>query len=407
MSQIKVDLVNQGRSPIVETEVAGILRRTVDAGRLRACSDAAKAVSETELSMVCVGTPSNGNGSLDMRHVRNVCAEIGAALAKLNRYHVVVIRSTILPGTMRKQIIPALERASGKRAGVDFGICNNPEFLREGTAVRDYYDPPKTVIGCSDERSGKLVLGLYDGVPGPKILVDIDTAETVKYVDNVWHALKVGFANEIGNICKALGVDSHKVMGIFVQDTKLNIASTYLKPGFAFGGSCLPKDLRALNYCAKILDVDSPILQAILPSNQLHIERALQMIMRAEGKKVGVLGFSFKAGTDDLRESPIVEIIERLLGKGYDVRIYDRNVNVARLGGANRDFILNHIPHICALMSDSLADVIAHADTVVVGNGAAEFMNVPSQLGEKQKLIDLVRVSDPNNLGSRYEGICW
>ncbi len=290
------------------------------------------------------------NGGLDLKYVRNVCEEIGAALRDKSGFHVVVARSTMLPGSMRNIVIPALEEASGKKAGTDFGVCNNPEFLREGTAVYDFYNPPKTVIGETDTRSGDMLAAIYEKMDAPLLRTDVETAEMVKYTDNVWHALKVGFSNEIGNICKAVGIDSHKVMEIFCKDTKLNLSPYYMKPGFAFGGSCLPKDVRALAYKARSLDLEVPIINAIMPSNERQIEKGLKMIMDAGSKKVGILGFSFKAGTDDLRESPLVEVIERLLGKGYDVKLYDRNVNVASLVGANRDYILNHIPHISRLM---------------------------------------------------------
>jgi GDP-mannose 6-dehydrogenase len=317
----------------------------------------------------------------------------------------------MLPGSMRDVVMPTLEAASGKRIGVDFGVCNNPEFLREGTAVYDYYHPPKTVIGESDSRAGDLLLQLYANMKAPLIRTSIETAEMVKYTDNVWHALKVGFANEIGNLCKAVGIDSHEVMEIFCQDTKLNLSPYYLKPGFAFGGSCLPKDVRALTYKGKSLDVPLPILNAILPSNDLQVQRAVDMVMARGKRRVGVLGFSFKAGTDDLRESPMVEVIERLLGKGYDLRIYDRNVSIAALTGANRDYILNHIPHISRIMVDSMAAVTDFAEVLVIGNGAAEFRDVLGSLREGQAVIDLVRIAKDQRSQDlktgRYDGICW
>jgi GDP-mannose 6-dehydrogenase len=318
-----------------------------------------------------------------------------------------VIRSTILPGTMRRMVIPVLEETSGKKAGKDFGVCNNPEFLREGTAVMDFALPSKTVIGEIDSASGDALVPLYEKLNAPLIRTDVETAEMVKYIDNSWHALKIGFANEIGNLCKAFSVDSHKAMEIFCQDKKLNISSAYLKPGFAFGGSCLPKDLRALSYSAKLHDLELPILNAILPSNELQVSRGLQLIMEEGRKRVGILGFSFKEGTDDLRESPMIEIIERLAGKGYDVRIYDRNVQVARLVGANRDFILNRIPHISKLMVDSIDAVLDHAETIVIGNKASEFESVPQRLQAGQRLVDFVRISSSRSSNGEYSGICW
>jgi GDP-mannose 6-dehydrogenase len=354
-----------------------------------------------------VGTPSRANGDIELRFVRRVCEQIGAALRQHEGAPVVVIRSTMLPGTMREMVIPALEASSGRRAGTDFGVCINPEFLREGTAVHDYFNPPKTVIGELNRASGDLLASLYSGTSGPLIRTDIETAEMVKYADNAWHALKVGFANEIGNLCKGLEVDSHRVMDIFCQDTKLNLSPYYLKPGFAFGGSCLPKDLRALLYRAKTLDVSLPILAAILPSNEQQIERGVRAVIDQGSGKVGILGFSFKAGTDDLRESPVVELTERLIGKGFDLRIYDKNVSLARIHGANRDYILNRIPHISRLMVSTVDEVLAHAGTIVIGNAAPEFRDVPKRLTERQTIIDFVRVCDSRSVAGVYEGICW
>ena len=356
---------------------------------------------------MCVGTPSEINGNLNLQYVRRVCEEIGDALRTLGRYHIVVIRSTVLPGTMRDVVIPTLDQRSGKRAGVDYGVCFNPEFLREGTAVHDFHHPPKTVVGESDPRAGDALLQLYAGLPAPEIRTSLEVAEMVKYVDNTWHALKVGFANEIGSICKGINIDSFSVMDIFCQDTKLNLSSYYLKPGYAFGGSCLPKDVRALRYRAKSLDVEVPILDSILPSNSAHVQRGIDLVLQKGRRKVGVLGFSFKAGTDDLRESPLVELIERLLGKGYDLLVYDRNVNLARLTGANRDYILNHVPHIAKLMRDSIEEVLAHAEVVVIGNSAPEFAGIAGSLREDQSVIDLVRIKGDLASHERYEGICW
>jgi GDP-mannose 6-dehydrogenase len=304
-------------------------------------------------------------------------------------------------------VIPTLESASGRKAGAEFGVCINPEFLREGSAVHDYFNPPKTVIGELNEASGNLLASLYAHLDAPLVRTDIETAEMVKYTDNVWHALKVGFANEIGNVCKGLGVDGHRVMDIFCKDTKLNLSPYYLKPGFAFGGSCLPKDLRALLYKAKMLDVSVPILAAILPSNEQQIERGVRAVVDRGSKKVGVLGFSFKAGTDDLRESPVVELTERLLGKGFDLRIYDSNVNIARIHGANRDYILNRVPHISRLMVSSIGEVMSHADTIVIGNASPEFTDVPGRLRASQSVVDLVRISGSRSVAGVYEGLCW
>ena len=405
-NQTKVDLINKGLTPIIEKDIGEMIAKTVTDGKLRATTDVHEAVMRSDISLICVGTPSQLNGNLDLSYVRRVCEEIGSAIRHKNGFHVVVARSTMLPGSMRNVVIPSLELTSGKKAAVDFGVCNNPEFLREGTAVYDYYNPPKTVIGESDSRAGDLLVKLYEKMNAPLVRTDLETAEMVKYTDNNWHALKVVFANEIGNICKAVGIDGHKVMEIFCQDTKLNLSSYYMKPGFAFGGSCLPKDVRALAYKGRSLDLDLPLLNAIMPSNQRQIEKAISMITDKGHRKIGILGFAFKAGTDDLRESPIVDVIEYLIGKGYELKLYDKNVNLAALTGANRDYILNHIPHISKLMVASTDEVLSHAETIVIGNGAEEFRGVPGSLKAGQVVVDLVRVINERS-GDRYDGICW
>jgi GDP-mannose 6-dehydrogenase len=405
-NQTKVDLINKGATPIIEKDIGEMIAKTVSKGKLRAAMDVREAVIGSDISLICVGTPSQLNGNLDLSYVRRVCEEIGLAIKEKDSFHVVVARSTMLPGSMRNVVIPSLELTSGKKAAVDFGVCNNPEFLREGTAVYDYYNPPKTVIGESDSRAGDLLIKLYEKMSAPLIRTDVETAEMVKYTDNNWHALKVAFANEIGNICKAVGIDGHTVMEIFCQDTKLNLSPYYMKPGFAFGGSCLPKDVRALTYKGKSLDLELPVLNAIMPSNQRQIEKAISMITEKGHRKVGVLGFAFKAGTDDLRESPIVDVIEHLIGKGYDLKLYDKNVNLAALTGANRDYILNHIPHISKLMVESMDKVLHHAETIVIGNTAEEFRVVPGNLRADQVVVDLVRIINVRS-GDRYDGICW
>jgi GDP-mannose 6-dehydrogenase len=405
-NKTKVDLINQGISPIVEKDIGEMIAAAAKNNVLRATLDVRDAVINSDISMVCVGTPSQLNGNLDLSHVRKVCEQIGAALKEKSAFHVVVARSTMLPGSMRTVVIPALESYSGKKAGVDFGVCNNPEFLREGTAVFDYYNPPKTVIGETDSKAGELLMQLYAKMTAPLIRTEVETAEMAKYADNTWHAVKVAFANEIGNLCKAEGIDGHKVMEIFCQDTKLNLSPYYMKPGFAFGGSCLPKDVRALMYKGKSLDMDLPLINAILPSNQRQIEKGIKMIVEKGNKKIGILGFSFKAGTDDLRESPLVEVIEFLIGKGYELKLYDKNVNLAALTGANQDYILNHIPHISRLMASSMDEVLNFAQTIVIGNGAAEFRSVPDEIKPGQVVVDLVRIV-PKLSGDQYDGICW
>jgi len=402
----KVEMINGGNSPIVEAGIGPLLDEVVKANRLSATTDSAAAVRNSDVSLVCVGTPSNPNGSLDLRYVTRVCAEIGAALKEKNGLHVVVIRSTMLPGTIESVVIPALETHSEKQVGIDFGVAINPEFLREGSSLKDFYAPPFTLIGADDNDTAATVRSLYSGVDAPVIATSVKTAEMVKYVCNCFHALKVSFANEVGNICKAVGVDSHEVMDIFCKDTKLNLSSYYLKPGFAFGGSCLPKDLRAINYKAKQVDVEVPVLSSILPSNRQQIERAVEMVLATGKKRVGILGFSFKAGTDDLRESPMVTLIETLIGKGLQLSIYDRDVSLARLFGANKEYIEGQIPHIAQLMSTSIEDVLGFAEILVVGNKAEEFKEIEQKRKEGQVVIDLVRLFDKTS-SDTYQGICW
>ena len=402
----KVGIINSGKSPIVEPQMNELIHDVVKSGKLRATTDSMEAVKASDISLVCVGTPSKPNGSLDLSHVARVCEEIGAALATKDTHHTIVIRSTMLPGSIETVAQPALEKTSRKKAGKEFGVCVNPEFLREGTSVKDFYAPPFTLIGADDEETAKIVGNLYTNIDAPIFTTSIKTAEMVKYVCNCFHALKVSFANEIGNICKALELDSHEVMKVFCADTKLNLSPYYLKPGFAFGSSCLPKDLRAVSYKAKELDVDVPLLSAITVTNKLQVEKALDMVLSAGNKQVGVLGFSFKAGTDDLRESPMVTLIETLLGKGLDLVIYDRDVSLARLFGSNKAYIEEEIPHIAKLMRGSIDEVLDAANTIVIGNRSEEFRQIESRLRPDQTVIDLVRLFDRTS-GDGYQGICW
>jgi GDP-mannose 6-dehydrogenase len=402
----KVDIINSGKSPIVEPQMNELIHDAVKAGKLRATTDSMEAVKSSDISLVCVGTPSKPNGSLDLGHVARVCEEIGAALATKDTHHTIVIRSTMLPGSIESVAQPALEKTSRKQTGKDFGVCVNPEFLREGTSVKDFYAPPFTLIGADDEETAKIVGSLYANIDAPVFTTMVKTAEMVKYVCNCFHALKVSFANEIGNICKALELDSHEVMKIFCADTKLNLSSYYLKPGFAFGGSCLPKDLRAVSYKAKELDVEVPLLSAITATNKLQVEKALDMVLNTGNKQVGVLGFSFKAGTDDLRESPMVTLIETLLGKGLELVIYDRDVSLARLFGSNKAYIEEEIPHIAKLMRGTIDEVLDAANTIVIGNRSEEFRQIESRLRPDHKVIDLVRLFDRTS-SDGYQGICW
>lgn len=406
-SAVKVELINAGRAPIIEADLAEIVARNVASGRLRAVSSAAEAVAATDISYVCVGTPSLVNGSLDLSAVRAVCREIGAEIARKGSRHTIVIRSTVLPGTMAEISVPALEEASGMTALVDFGVASNPEFLREATAIYDFYNPPKTVIGANDAETARLVAEVYAGLPGPMIHTSIEVAEMVKYADNVWHATKVAFANEIGNICKSSGIDSHKVMDIFCQDTKLNISTYYMKPGFAFGGSCLPKDVRALASRGRDLDLNLPLIQSLIPTNREQIERAVRMIAAKGKRRLGVLGIAFKSGTDDMRESPIMELIERLHGKGYEIKVYDPSVELSRVVGANLDYMTRAIPHIAGMLVGSVEAAIDFAEVIVIGNNDKTFHDITTRARPDQVIVDLVRVPDSGGGHPGYDGINW
>ena len=415
VNQMKVDMLQDGKSPIVEKDINEILdevlRLSAQSGKgsLKTTTNATDAVKNTDLSLICVGTPSRPNGSLSLEYIKSCARDIGEGLKEKDGYHVVVGRSTMLPGSIEDVIIKKIEELSEKKAGTDFGAVMNPEFLREGSSVFDFYNPPVTVIGELDRKSGDAVEEMYAFLDAPLVRTDIRTAEMVKYANNTFHGLKVAFANEIGAICKTLNIDSHKVMELFCMDRKLNLSAYYLKPGFAFGGSCLPKDLRAITYQAKVEDVDVPVLRAVMESNSQHIERVIQRILTSTRKKIGFLGLSFKPGTDDLRESPLVTIIETLIGKGFDIKIYDKNVSIARLFGANKEFIEKEIPHISALMTEKLTEVLSHAEVLIIGHRSEEFAEIFSLPEIEGKIIyDLARISDDlTGLPEGYEGICW
>jgi len=400
----KVALINEGRCPIVEPGLGALVEKTVAAGRLRGsvCPP-----DTADVSIICVGTPCCENGSLDLSHIDHVTAQIGAYLARLKSYHVVNVRSTVLPGTVETRIISLLEKYSGKKAGIDFGVCMNPEFMREGSSVEDFFTPPFTLIGELDSASGDVVAALYQKVEAPLHRTEIRVAEMLKYACNSFHALKVCFSNEIGNICKTFGIDSHEVMRFVCLDTKLNISPYYMKPGFAFGGSCLPKDLRALTYKARQIDVDTPLLNSIMESNKNQIDVAYKMIARTEKKKIGVLGLSFKPGTDDLRDSPIVELIERLIGKGYHVKVYDEEVFLARLVGSNKRYIESVIPHISTLMDRSLECVIEKSDVILIAKSYRSPESSFEKILNGKPVIDLVRIANPHCGTGHYQGICW
>lgn len=367
VQQDKVDLINKGTATIVEERVGDLVRDAVEAGTLRATTDLREAVAESDLSIVCVGTPSAPNGSLATTYLERVSTEIGQAIAACTERHTVVFRSTMLPGTCEDRLIPLLESASGLKVGADFGVAVNPEYLREGSSVRDFYEPPKTVIGEFDQKSGEVVLQLYRELAAPVFTVPIRVGEMTKYIDNSFHALKVSFGNEIGALCNRFSVDTRRAVDIFLADTKLNISPAYLRPGFAFGGSCLPKDVRGLTYAARRADVATPLLDSILDSNSAHLDRAFDAATASTSRKVGFLGLSFKAGTDDLRESPLVDLAERLIGKGKILRIHDSQVSFSHLIGANRAYVEERLPHVRDLLTESAAEVAHYADVLVVG----------------------------------------
>jgi GDP-mannose 6-dehydrogenase len=403
----KAAAINAGTSPIVEPGVDRLIAEGHRQGLLRATSSAEDAIQASDVSLVCVGTPSHLNGSLDLRYVQRVCTEIGAALRGKTSPHLVVMRSTMLPGTTETLAIPALEESSGSAVGQRWSVCYNPEFLREGSSVHDFYHPPKIVIGEASPASGDPVAKIYERLQAPLIRTSLRAAEMVKYADNAFHALKITFANEIGNICKRMGIDSHEVMSIFCQDTRLNLSPAYLRPGFAFGGSCLPKDLRALTYQAKLLDLESPVINAVLRSNHSHFVVAVQRITNLNKKRIGFLGMSFKADTDDLRESPLVEMIETLLGKGYSIRVYDKNVSVARLVGANKRFMDEHVPHLASLLVDTPEELVDHAEVLVIGHASPEIPALLGKMRADQFVVDLVAGAKNMAMTPKYEGISW
>ena len=405
VDRAKLDAVNRGLSTVIEPGLEELIRKVVASGHLRT---APAGQPEAQVSMVCVGTPSNDNGSLCLEFVNRAVREIGEMLASVRSYHVVCVRSTVLPGTIEEVVVPILEKHSGRRAGVDFGVCMNPEFLREGTSIRDYNSPPFSIIGELNEASGDLVETLYSRLPAPVLRTTLATAEMVKYVCNMFHALKITFANEVGNLSKRLGLDGRQVMDIVCRDDKLNISPAYLQPGFAFGGSCLPKDVRAILQRATEVDLDVPVLRSILPSNRHQVEQAFRLIRKTGKRRIAMLGLSFKPGTDDLRESPIAELTEGLIGKGYDVSIYDREVSLARIHGSNRLYIEHVIPHISCLLKDRLDDALQGAEVVVVAKRSTEFRSVLTRANGGNHVIDLAGLFEANERGREgYEGICW
>lgn len=409
LSAGKVEALAAGRSPIVEPGVTELVTESHNGGRLCATTDSKHAVLQTDISFLCVGTPSMRNGKLDLGHIGPVCQEIGEALRQKSTFHLVVLRSTVLPGTAETIVVPTLEEASGKKVGKDFGVCVNPEFMREGTAVADFLEPAITIIGSSDSNHSHVLRDLYSWVPGRVFETSFRSAEMVKYICNAWHAVKVSFANEVGTLAKSLGVDAEAVVEIFSADTKLNISPSYLKPGFAFGGSCLPKDVRALNYRAKELDLELPLFEAILPSNHAHLDRALEMVLSTGKKNVAMLGLSFKAATDDLRESPQVQLVKQLIGEGCHVQIWDDNVSLGRLIGSNRQYIEEVIPHVGSLLSSDLDEVLNRAEVVIIGTRGIDRKTLENHLRPEQVIIDLVNLEKSRRPTAvpAYQGLCW
>lgn len=404
---LKTELINKGISPIVEPGVDDLLKQAVQERMLIATTNLTDAVQQTDLSLVCVGTPSSPNGSVNLEQVLRVAEQVGQAIRLKNGYHGLVIRSTVLPGTVEKAA-SIIARESGKHVGRDFGVADNPEFLREGTSLFDFENPPFTVVGATDETIVNLLREMYAGINAPFYAVTTREAEILKYTCNAFHAVKVTFANEIGAICKKENIDSHVVMKIFCEDTKLNISPYYLKPGFAFGGSCLPKDVRALTHESRRLDITAPLLQSLIPSNEAQIQRVIDWVVQTKRRKIGILGLSFKQDTDDLRESPIVAVVETLIGKGFDLSIYDANVNIARLMGANKSYIEQEIPHIASLMKGTIDEVLGHADVILIANKGAEFRPALDKIRPGQLVYDLVRISEERKTGNgHYEGVCW
>ena len=405
VSAHKVELVNSGRPTIIEKDIEELIRLAHESGRLEATGDSTYAVRGSEISFIAVGTPSSREGHLNLDYIFKVASQIGEALREKEEFHIVAVRSTVLPGTNEK-IGRMIEEVSGKKRGRDFTVVSNPEFLREGTAVHDYLNPPFTLVGSDSEAAVEKMRRLYQDIPGEFIATEIKVAEMMKYINNTYHALKIVFGNEVGNICKALDVDSHKVMEIFCKDTQLNISPHYFKPGFAYGGSCLPKDSKALRTLARDCYVDVPVIDAIEESNEIQKRNAVRLIMEMGRRKVGILGLSFKAGTDDLRCSPIVDVVETLLGKGFALRIYDKNVKLSEITGTNRDFIMAKIPHLQHFVYDDLDKVVSESDVLVVTNKEAEFTDLLQRYPGKI-IVDLVRMWQDVDYAGHYEGISW
>lgn len=404
----KLNLIKDGVAPILEDGIQELTEAAVKSGRFSVTNEAVGAVERSEVSFVCVGTPSRPNGGTDTSAVLSVATQIGSALRSVDHFHVVVVRSTVPPGTVSSEVRRLLEENSGKRCGQGFGLCFQPEFLREGSSIKDYDNPPFTVVGTDSTRAAKALQDIFAHLPGDFVVTDIGSAEMLKYACNSFHALKVTFANEIGRLSQSVGVDARQVMDLLCRDTSLNISPAYLRPGFAFGGSCLPKDLRSLLYMAKTADMDVPMLRSLLPSNRAHVDHAIDYVTRTGAKSVGLIGLSFKSGTDDLRESPLVTMAEYFIGKGFDLGIHDPRVSLSQLIGANRRFIEETIPHIAALMKDRCEDLLEAAQVIIIGLADPDLLECLSKgLREDHFVLDLVGIPDGAKLGARYRGVCW
>jgi len=405
-SAVKVDLIRDGRSPVIEPGLSDKVAHAAATGQLTATTDATEAILNSDMSMVCVGTPSSGNGNLDLGAIRQVAIEIGRGLRAKNAPHTVTIRSTVLPGTTRRTIGPLIEEASGNKIGRDFDLAFNPEFLREGSAIADFNTPSKTVVGAFNQDTADRVMALYKDLPGAKLTPPVETAELVKYVDNSWHALKVSFANEVGTIAKTLGIDGRDLIDIFLQDTRLNISTAYLRPGFAFGGSCLPKDVKALKHLVQSYGLSAPVIESILPSNEMIMSRGVDWILSHGGRRIAFLGISFKAGTDDVRESPFVALVKRLLGEQRDIRIYDPNVQLSQLIGANRDFLMRN-PDLVGLLHDDVTATIDWADIIVLTTSDPRFVAALKATRPEQTVLELSEVELPNEVRAKVSGFHW
>ncbi len=408
ISATKVRMLNSGHSPVLEKGLEGLVAQVVDEGKLRATLDPAEALERAGISLVTVGTPSRRDGSVNLDHVGAALEGIGRSLRKRKKFHVVAVRSTIPPGTTEKLVIPTVARASRKKAGRDFGVCFHPEFLREGSSIHDFFHPPLTVLGTGDPRTARRLTMLWKPIKAPLFVTSFKAAEILKYADNSYHALKVAFANEIGSLCKQFDVDGRELMRIFVQDTKLNISPLYLRPGFAFGGPCLPKDVRALEWLARESGLHFPLIANILPSNSRHLERAVNLVLSAKRKRIGVLGLVFKSDTDDLRESPVCALVKKLITAGKQVRVYDPRVQVDRLLGANQSFIRKELPELPRLMTESHEELVRVSDVVVLAGNHPEFRTALGLLKKGTVLVDLLGLERSlEAIGRRSRGIAW